>query len=989
MWAQRGQLRLDGDSDKPRGVVLDAILEFDYRHVPDVLGSVPLLRWEWTAGYSVPAQSRRSTHARLTSRRASMDEQATRTSRKFSWDEVDPRLVRKLLAAAYEADARFGDGRDAQQLSDVEAVQQARTTFGRPPKKRFKEHPELLDVLRNAWLPAASPNVVSDLMYHFERYSHITSKREGVRRIRDAKRTPRLKHLVWKSFIDAHKAETVVRRQTKATTAAGRRNVVLLTGSGQEGRTPYPHQTEAWDALDKLRRSRKERRVGLIEIPTGGGKTATAVTWLVGELAKRSELRVLWIADQQELVEQAARAFEHAASTQSDGFAKRLRIVHGAAAGSSMLNDPDLDVVCATRQSLLGKTFDRAAKAHLRSYLARPVVVVVDEAHHAVSPTYQKLIDFMWSAVDNMVLIGLTATPWPAGQVRTLQETFGSTPLVKRTTTELVAAGDLARPVVHTVATNARVDLSEEAERLLGTARELPPEVARQLDQAGRNSLVVESWIQRSGTWGKTLVFACDTRHADALGRAFEARGVRTDVVHSAADANLAEVLDGFRAATDERVLVSVGMLLEGVDIPDARTAFLCRPTASRIVMRQMIGRVLRGVRAGGDPEAHIVDFVDRWGDFVGILRPVDLPDVATSPTSAGEGVAEHKLPPILSSDGATEIAPDLLHAIERSMTEAVKRGGLTATLSGSRLIGFYDLDHRRIPVFEHCLETWGDVAIWALGPRPGRVRSATCLFDDTPPPWPLDEEIDAFIERCRWIGGAPPLVPVDASLDVRAAARRLIDAGAMTERDRVEMLRRDYETTLARPFFPSLQMFIEAVDQEKLDLLDVIPSGANPESVNTKKHSSPDRRRVNRSALREGVLPGLLNEAVTEGRRLLAGESEYDGWLDNEWLPSIRWSQRPLKTMWAFHQLRVPSRGYKLPFIAVSLALQVSTKHVPDELLRYLIWHELCHHLTPRQGHNAEFRRLEALWTDHARLDYELDVLGERFELPGMQVGS
>ncbi|TWE13180.1 DEAD/DEAH box helicase [Rudaeicoccus suwonensis] len=918
-----------------------------------------------------------------------MAEETVRTSRKFSWDEVDPRLVRKLLATAYSADGQFEDARHARRLSDAETRQQARATFGRPPKKRFRDDPGLLDVLRDAWLPAASPDLISDLVYQLDRYSHITSKKAGLQRIRDSNRTSRLKHLVWRSFIDAHKAEMSVKQRTRSTTEAVRHEGIFLRGFEQKRRTPYPHQSEAWGALDTLRRSHRERRVGSIEIPTGGGKTATAVTWLIDELAKRPKLRVLWIADQHELVEQAARAFEHTARTQSGAFAKKLRIVHGAAAGSSMLNDPALDVVCATRQSLLGKTFDRTAKAHLSSFLSRPVVVVIDEAHHAVSPTYQRLIDFMWSVAADMILIGLTATPWPAGQLRTFQETFGSMPLVKRTTTELIATGDLARPVVHTVPTNARVDLSDEAKRLLGNTRELPPEVARQLDQAGRNTLAVESWLKHSAMWGKTLVFACDTRHADALGREFESRGVRTDVVHSAADTNLAVVLDSFRAATDERVLVSVGMLLEGVDIPNARTAFLCRPTASRIVMRQMIGRVLRGVRAGGDPEAHIVDFVDQWGEFVGILRPVDLPDVAVSPTSAGEGTAEHKLPPIMSSDGASEIGSDLLHAIERSMNEAVKRGGLSATLSGSRLIGFYDLDHRRIPVFEHCLETWRDVSTWALGPRSGRARSAVSLFDDVPPPSPLDEEIDGFIEQCRSIGTAPPLVHLDASLDVRAAARRLINAGATSEHDRVEMLRREYETTLARPFFPSLQMFIEAVDQEKLDLLDVIPSGANPESVRTVNLPSPARRRVNHNPHREGVLEGLLSEVVTEGRRLLAGESEYDGWLDDEWLPCIRWSRRPLKKMWAFHQVQLPSCGNKLPFIAVNSALQVSTKYVPDELLRYLIWHELCHHLMPRQGHNAEFRRLEALWTDHAQLDYELDTLGERFELPGMRDSS
>ena len=60
---------------------------------------------------------------------------------------------------------------------------------------------------------------------------------------------------------------------------------------------------------------------------------------------------------------------------------------------------------------------------------------------------------------------------------------------------------------------------------------------------------------------------------------------------------------------THPAVLVSVNMLNEGVNLPDARTAFLARPTTSHILMQQMIGRVLRRPKANGDADAHLVDF--------------------------------------------------------------------------------------------------------------------------------------------------------------------------------------------------------------------------------------------------------------------------------------------------------------------------------------------------------------------------------------------
>ena len=54
----------------------------------------------------------------------------------------------------------------------------------------------------------------------------------------------------------------------------------------------------------------------------------------------------------------------------------------------------------------------------------------------------------------------------------------------------------------------------------------------------------------------------------------------------------------------------------------------------------------------------------------------------------------------------------------------------------------------------------------------------------------------------------------------------------------------------------------------------------------------------------------------------------------------------------------------------------------ITDELLQFLPWHELSHHLLPGRRHDAEFRRLESTWPDFTRLDYELDTLHQRFDL-------
>lgn len=407
-----------------------------------------------------------------------------RRSKRFSWGTVDDALIRRLLNAAYE---EFGPSEQATKISTLTPEQlrrQAERVLGRPPKTAYRF--VLTDALREGWLPKARKDELINLTYLVNRYHTFTSQQERIDFLRTRNRTEGFVANLWAAFIAAHKEAGDPRTRGGGAVTRARASTLELVGKGATPRhNPYAHQEQAWRELDRLRAA-GGRRSGLIVIPTGGGKTATMVTWLVREMQRRSNLRVLWIADQQELVDQSAREFATHATTVPEQFRRRLRAVHGQAGSVSALADPDVHVVCTTRQSLIGKQFDTKSKATIRRFLDGPTVVVVDEAHHAVSPTYQRLIEFIWSAGSGLMLVGLTATPWPAGagQTAKLRQTF-SRELVSITTAELVARGDLARPVVHTVATTSRVEVTPEDLKQLASGRAVPPRVARQLDQRG------------------------------------------------------------------------------------------------------------------------------------------------------------------------------------------------------------------------------------------------------------------------------------------------------------------------------------------------------------------------------------------------------------------------------------------------------------------------------------------------------------------------
>jgi hypothetical protein len=112
------------------------------------------------------------------------------------------------------------------------------------------------------------------------------------------------------------------------------------------------------------------------------------------------------------------------------------------------------------------------------------------------------------------------------------------------------------------------------------------------------------------------------------------------------------------------------------------------------------------------------------------------------------------------------------------------------------------------------------------------------------------------------------------------------------------------------------------------------------------------------------------------------AGEGGYGDLLRTEYLPAADWTRRPVKSTFAYWAPRISGRGRGNPVIRVNRLLQAPATQVSDEVLQLLLWHELGHHLLPGRGHDAVFRRLEALWPDFASLDNELDTLHTRFNL-------
>ncbi|MGN0484496.1 MAG: DEAD/DEAH box helicase family protein [Lachnospiraceae bacterium] len=419
---------------------------------------------------------------------------------------------------------------------------------------------------------------------------------------------------------------------------------------GKNGRVPYQHQTEAMECLTKMDQLPSFRT--MVVLPTGGGKTYTATTWLLQHAVNRKK-KVLWLAHRQMLLDQAAEAFQQFAYadilTNAPVFS--YRIISGAAGHDPCINiQPDDDVLIVGKDSIARKLeeLDRWLEGQKELYF------VVDEAHHATAKTYRKIIQYVEKKVPGLKLIGLTATPFRTAEAEAglLGKIFpdgldehgmvvhnqrGITYQIGLKT--LISTQILSKPRFESLYTDEDFgkDVGLDAWKSIQNRDLIPEDVAQNIvESAGRNRLIVDTYLKKKEAYGQTIVFAVNVDHAIVLSALFNKNGVRADYIVSSVrdmatgvtisqkenERKLQEYRDG-----KLQVLINVNILTEGVDVPQTKTVFLARPTVSSILMTQMIGRALRGTAAGGTKEAYIVSFVDNWNEHIAWVNPETLFD--------------------------------------------------------------------------------------------------------------------------------------------------------------------------------------------------------------------------------------------------------------------------------------------------------------------------------------------------------------------------
>jgi len=410
-------------------------------------------------------------------------------------------------------------------------------------------------------------------------------------------------------------------------------------------RQPFPHQQEAFRALSKtLTLPISGYKGTLLVLPTGGGKTFTAVNWICRNILA-SGAKVLWLAQSGYLLDQASDTFINEIDNANGRDTINLRVVSSSAkhanSGSIVLTDDVL--ICTTQTAISAYSSEQldwrgnAVRTPFRQFVdnckSSQLFVVIDEAHHTPAYGCRNLLLALRETIPNLYILGLTATPMHMDQRISgwLKNIFTEWICYEAKKEELQTNKILAVPKYIERKTDVEFEVDDDLfKRLMYKHKDLPENIIDSLaGNQGRNNLIVDDFQKNRTEYGKTLIFADRWYQCEYLVGKLQDLGVRAAAVYSVVADQLADyqgggrrndtenqqVMKGFREGKYD-VLVNVRMLTEGVDVPDVKTVMVTRQTTSNILLTQMIGRALRGEKAGGGKGkeyANIVFFYDTW----------------------------------------------------------------------------------------------------------------------------------------------------------------------------------------------------------------------------------------------------------------------------------------------------------------------------------------------------------------------------------------
>lgn len=357
----------------------------------------------------------------------------------------------------------------------------------------------------------------------------------------------------------------------------------------------------------------------LLHMPTGSGKTRTAVNFASEYLRQEKNRVVVWLANSEELCDQAFEEFVKAWGNLGNREISCLKFWGSNKVDLKTLKDGFVVIGLAKAFASIVST-DQGL-----GYLsAKNPLVIFDEAHQVIAPTYKLITDLLIGSYSKAKLLGLSATPgktWNDPEKdEELVNYFNKNKVVLNVdgypnpVSYLIDEGYLAKPTFRKIMTSHNMGLTNEDFDSIQKSLDLPKAVLEKLgEDQTRNLMIVQQAEKLLGNHKRVILFASSVRQSDLLASVLGARGKNArSITSSTSDFDRKQAIESFKDNSDEsKILCNFGILTTGFDAPKTSAALIARPTLSLVLYSQMVGRALRGKKAGGNASAEILTVID------------------------------------------------------------------------------------------------------------------------------------------------------------------------------------------------------------------------------------------------------------------------------------------------------------------------------------------------------------------------------------------
>lgn len=362
----------------------------------------------------------------------------------------------------------------------------------------------------------------------------------------------------------------------------------------------------------------------LLHMPTGAGKTRTAINLVSEKLKENNKNLVVWLAHTEELCQQAHDEFSKAWEIIGNRNLKSYKLFKNFRYNLDDINSGfivlSLDYAYSLTKTNQNKFFSLARKSKF---------VVMDEAHMSVAPSYQQVLEILVNK--ETCLLGLTATPGRAEilsnenfklarfynkQKATLNIKGYKNPIEFLQDKNYLAKVQTEKLEVSTNITKifTKKDIAKELKRIQ-SGRDLSNEFIKKLsmNETRTNMIIEKTIIENKDKDNKIIIFAGSVESAKNIDLILKMENINCALVTG--ETHLVERRNNIEKFKDVKsglnVIINYGVLTTGFDAPKANVAIIGRPTQSVTLYSQMVGRVMRGKKAGGKKFCKVVTVKD------------------------------------------------------------------------------------------------------------------------------------------------------------------------------------------------------------------------------------------------------------------------------------------------------------------------------------------------------------------------------------------